>query len=100
VKTLLNTCTIALLIALAPLPAFYYKLLRFLITIGALLVVKEEWEKQNAVGIWLIVFAAIAILFNPLFPVYLYSRSLWAIIDILCALLFMIKASMINKSNN
>jgi hypothetical protein len=97
-KTLLFSCCVALFLALAPLPSLYYHLLRFLVTIAALLVAKHEWEKEYAVGIWLIIFAAIAVLFNPVFPVYLYSRSLWASIDILCALIFMIKATLYPKS--
>ena len=99
-KTLLYACCAALFLALAPLPSFYYRLLRILVTIASLLVVKNEWEKEYAIGIWLILFAAIALLFNPLFPIYLYNRSIWASIDILCALIFMIKGSMFDKKNS
>jgi hypothetical protein len=97
-KSLLYFCCIALFLALAPLPSFYYRILRFLVTIAALLVAKHEWEKEYAVGIWLIIFVAIAVLFNPVLPVYLYNRSLWISIDILCGLIFMVKASLYSKS--
>lgn len=97
-KTLLYSCSVALFLALVPMPLLYYRLLRFLVTIAALLVTKHEWEKRYAVGIWLIVFASIAIFFNPVLPVYLYSRNLWLSIDILCALIFMIKATLYSQT--
>jgi len=92
-KKLLYFCSFALFLALSPLPAVYYRLLRFLITIAAILVVKDEWNKQYSVGIWLVLFATIAFIFNPILPVHLYNRITWLSIDVMSALVFMLKAS-------
>lgn len=90
-KTLLYICAGLLLVALAPLPSGFYTLLRFVVTIGAFLVAKEEYK--NGINIWVIVFGLMTIIFNPLIPVYLHSRELWAPIDIIGAILFVVKAS-------
>lgn len=70
------------------MPMGYYTFLRIALTLGALTVLYSEVQKDvNLLGIS---FIAIAILFNPIFPVYLYQKSLWIAIDIVTAILFLV----------
>jgi hypothetical protein len=89
-KTLLLICTGLLFIALADLPIGYYTFLRIVVTIGAVSVIVTEFE--NGINFWIIVFGIIAIVFNPLIPVYLNNKDIWMPIDILAAILFLIKS--------
>ena len=89
-KYLLLVCSALLIIALAKLPIGYNILLRITVTIGAIAIVVREFE--NGVNFWVLSFGLIAILFNPLIPVYLYDKDIWFTIDIVVAILFLIKS--------
>lgn len=63
----------------------YYSLLRWITCIASILVAFQAFEKNID---WAkVVFIVIAILFNPLAPIYL-SRSTWIPIDIITAIFF------------
>ena len=63
----------------------YYILLRWITCIASILVAFRAFEKKID---WAkVVFIVIAILFNPLAPIYL-SRSTWIPIDIITAIFF------------
>mgnify|MGYP004168233471 FL=1 len=70
--------SIMLFLAVLPLGSGYYDLLRIVVSIAA------------AVNIYRgsYIFIPILILFNPIIPVYLYDKSVWAIIDICSGLVF------------
>jgi|TARA_B110000902_G_scaffold257870_1_gene326681 hypothetical protein len=89
-KTLLLICTGLLFIGLADLPIGYYTFLRIVVTIGAVSVIVTEFE--NGINFWIIVFGIIAIVFNPLIPIYLNNKDIWMPIDVLAAILFLIKS--------
>lgn len=95
-RSLLLICAGLLLLALVDLPIGYYTLLRIVVTIGAVAIVVTEFE--NRINFWVIVFGLIAILFNPLIPVYLGDKSAWMPIDIITAILFGTK-SFINQNH-
>ena len=70
---------ILLFIGVLPLPGEYYDLLRVIVSIMAIIhIYKGSY-----------VFIPILVLFNPIMPVYLYSKPLWVIIDIISGLVFM-----------
>lgn len=94
-RPILLICSGLLLLALADMPYGYYTLLRIVVTIGAVVAVISEYK--NGINFWVIVFGLIAILFNPLIPVYLDDRDVWAPIDIIAAIFFGIK-SFINEN--
>ncbi|MCX6009230.1 MAG: hypothetical protein NTW48_04235 [Chloroflexi bacterium] len=76
---------IMLCVAVAPLAYGYYQLLRW-VTCGVavfIAVMAYRWGKVWAT--W--VFGLVAILFNPLWPIYL-TRAIWRPIDLACAVLF------------
>jgi predicted membrane protein len=95
-RGLLLICAGLLFLALFDLPIGYYTFLRIVVTIGSVAVIVKEFE--NGLGFWAIAFGLIAILFNPIIPVYLHDKELWMPIDIISALLFLIKSFSITNS--
>lgn len=89
-KSLLLICAGLLFIGLFNLPIGYYTLLRIVVTIGSIAVVVTELEK--GLNFWVITFGLIAILFNPLIPIYLNDKSAWMPLDILGGIIFLIKS--------
>lgn len=85
-KGMLFIVAIALLLALAPLPIGYYTFLRIAVTVTAAIIITKELKA--GMTIWFILFGITAIVFNPIFPIYLYQKSLWMPIDIVAAILF------------
>ncbi len=81
--------SIALLIAVLPLPYGYYMLLRLLITASAAYVAYKNFNKE--IPTWGVVFVAVAMLFNPVYLVH-FDKALWAILDIAVAALFFINS--------
>jgi urea transporter len=80
--------------ALAPWPYGYYQLLRW-VTCGVAVYVAflaYAWEKKWATYL----FGFIAVLFNPLLPIYLL-REIWQPIDVICALLFVVVTFTVEK---
>ena len=74
----MKVVSIMLFIAVLPLGSGYYDLLRLVVSVAA------------AVNIFRgsFIFIPILILFNPIIPVYLYDKAVWAIIDIVSGLVF------------
>ncbi|GAA4932902.1 hypothetical protein GCM10023314_01640 [Algibacter agarivorans] len=97
-KYLLLICASLLFIALADLPIGYYTLLRIAVTIGATAVVVMEFE--NGFNFWVIAFGIAAIVFNPLIPIYLNNKDAWMPIDIVAAILFLIKSFTIKTNTD
>lgn len=69
-----------LLIGIAKLPYGYYQFLRIETTIVAAFFAYTAFTTAKAVGFWTLLFAAVAILFNPIIPIYL-SKDAWMVID-------------------
>jgi len=81
-------CAAIALIACFDLPIGYYTFLRISITIGAIVIlIKEVQRDVNLLGI---AFIAISVLYNPIVPIYLFKKSLWMPIDILTGMLFLV----------
>ena len=88
-KTLYIACCIILGIALLPIAGGFYTLVRIAITIGA--VIAAFQNSSNGINIWSIMFGIVAILFNPIIPVYLHDKGAWMMIDIIAMILFIIQ---------
>lgn len=87
-KTFLTFCALCCFIGIFRLPIEYYTFLRILISIGALLVLYNTLSfKQHYFSI---IFLIILILFNPVFPIYLYRKSIWIPIDTITGVLFLL----------
>lgn len=88
-KTLYIICCIILGIALLPISGGFYTLVRIIVTIGA--VAATIQNSSNGINIWSIIYGGMAILFNPLVPVYLHDKGAWVMIDIIAIILFIIQ---------
>ncbi|HEY6849283.1 MAG TPA: DUF6804 family protein [Terracidiphilus sp.] len=80
---LLGVCVAALLVAaFARWPYFIYVLLRVLICTAAAYLSTKRYQERRTPWVW--TFGAIALLFNPVFPVRM-TRSDWQVVNILAA---------------
>lgn len=85
-KTANIICAIALFLAVTTLPIEYYNSLRIVVFVGCLLVIFSQKTKKY----WRLLFIPIALLFNPIFPIYLYVKSYRILLDVLCGILFLL----------
>ena len=74
-----------LLIALLPLPYFYYQLLRIVVIVAAAIYAYKFYEDNQMAKV--ITFGVIVLIWNPIFPIYM-DKSAWMIIDIVGAVVF------------
>lgn len=77
---------IMLLLAIPPIfPYGYYILLRWVITVSAIFLVWVAYNLKKT--FWVYSMVIIAILFNPIVPIYL-NKEIWVVIDFIVAILF------------
>ncbi len=76
-----------LLIATVRMPYGYYTVTRIVVCGLAAYLAYAGWERGVLSRLWSTIFGLVAVLFNPILPVYL-SRRTWYPIDITVALLF------------
>jgi hypothetical protein len=88
-KYLLLICAAVLFLGTLHMPIEFYSLLRIVVFIGSISIIANEFGK--GFSIWIFVFGFMALLFNPFLPVYLKSKSIWILIDLLAGLLFLVK---------
>lgn len=87
-KIFLTFCAICCFAGIFRLPIEYYTFLRILVSIGALLVLYNTLSfKQHYFSL---IFLVVLILFNPVFPIYLYRKSFWIPIDTITGILFLL----------
>lgn len=83
-----------LLLSIASLPYGYYQFLRIAITIIAGINAFSVIEKENK--LLLIIFLAIAILFNPIIPIH-FDKDNWIPIDLILGIFFGVTAFVITN---
>jgi Ca2+/Na+ antiporter len=77
-----------LLIALLPLPYAYYQLMRWVICgCAAYIAYQYHQEKKGWDNKAVIVFAAVAVLYNPINTVHLFKEA-WMVINVLTVAVF------------
>jgi hypothetical protein len=81
-------CALALFIATFNFPVAYYMPLRIIVFVGAVLFAITNYKSLFI----LMTFCLIAVLFNPIYPIYLYIKSYWIPIDIITGILFLLVA--------
>jgi len=74
-----------LLFAVLPLPYVYYQLLRIVVTLIAAVNAYKFYEDNQMA--WVLVFGIIALIWNPIFPIYM-DKSVWIILDFIGAGIF------------
>ena len=75
------------LLCLVPMPYGFYSLIRFVAMIAFAIYAYVYYEKKN--NKLAIVFLSLAILFQPLLPIYL-GRMLWNIVDVSVAIFLVV----------
>jgi hypothetical protein len=88
-KPIAIVCALILFTAVFYWPVKYYTFLRIVIFLGAILVVIPHNIKQLH---WTVIFCIIAVIFNPILPIYLHTKSHWIPIDIASGILFLLEA--------
>jgi hypothetical protein len=95
-----NICLLAsffLLLAIIPDWNYnYYIFLRWGVSIVSLFVAWGFYKSK--LDFWAIIFGIIAVIFNPIFPVYL-KRDTWTLIDLITAILFILVSFSVKRKN-
>lgn len=78
-------------LGIAEMPIGYYTFLRFYLTGVAGFLAFHEFSKNDKVNGWAVLFGIIAILFNPIIPVYLHDKEVWIFIDFIVGVIFLVK---------
>ncbi len=73
------------------LPYGYFTLLRFVVCIVGIYLAYKIYE-NNKESIWVWAFSGIAVLFNPIIPIYL-KRATWTIIDLIVGIFLLLSIS-------
>lgn len=79
------------------LPIGYYTFLRIVIFVVAVVSQLARLKEECVYGV--IINGLVAILFNPIIPVYLHNKTVWIIIDIAVAAWFGIQTIILLKNN-
>lgn len=66
----------------------YYTFLKFVVTAVAAYYAYFLYTELKEKGVWLWLLVGIAILFNPIVPIYLYDKSVWMAIDVVVIIYF------------
>mgnify|MGYP001304408823 CR=1 FL=1 len=77
---------VVMVIGLFPLPIGYYTLVRLVVCGCAIYYLIQYIKSKEQTLLW--VFGFIAILYNPIFPIYLYEKAIWIVINIIAAVVF------------
>ena len=79
-----------LIIAIFNLPIGYYTFMRIGVTAASIYLISQKL--RNGVNLQIVILGIIGILFNPIWPIYLGSKSAWKPIDIIASIIFLILA--------
>jgi hypothetical protein len=83
-----------LLLGVVSMPPGYYPFLRIIVFVSAIIAMYTNYELKES-G-WLLVFGVVALIFNPIAPLYLYDKTIWAAIDLVCGIAFIINSKKID----
>lgn len=73
--------SVLLLLTVIDWPYGYYTFIKFVITAVAIYYAYYLYQVAKKQDFWFWSLIAIAILFNPLIPIYLYNKAVWWVID-------------------
>jgi hypothetical protein len=80
------TPIIVLAIGILPMPIGYYTLSRLVVCAAALYFAHNFYKKKDNTNLW--IFGFIAVLYNPIIPVYLYEKAIWTVVNLITIFLF------------
>ena len=77
-----------LFLGIADLPIGYYTFLRYVVFISSCLIALGNYAQDDKVNFGVILFAVIALLFNPVCPIYLRDKEVWSAIDAITGIIY------------
>lgn len=96
-QTISIIAAILLIIGCFRLPIGYYTFLRIVVCIVAVILL--FYPKSESITYRHIINSLVAILFNPIIPIYLHSKTAWVVIDATAAVWFIVQ-TLLNCKNN
>ncbi len=79
---------IFLLLTFFDWPYSFYNILRIVVTATAIYYAYYLYEALKRKDFWFWALVIIAVLFNPIVPIYLYKKATWGFIDVVVAVFF------------
>lgn len=79
---------VLLFLGIADLPIGYYTLLRIVVCLIGVVFVIYEYGREDKKSFLCILFGIIALLFNPIIPIYLLNKAIWSVLDFLAGCVF------------
>lgn len=84
-------------LGMADMPIGYYTFLRIYLTGIAGYIAFIEFGKKDEMSGSVILFGIIALLFNPIIPIYLHDKEVWSVIDFIVGVIFLIASFKFDK---
>lgn len=81
-------------------PYTYYTILRIVVTGVAVYYAYISYKSTTTRDVWFWILVVIAVVFNPLVPIYLNNKSVWSVIDVITALLMVVSANSIRRMHH
>ena len=80
--------------ALYPFPYVYFQAMNWIVMLAAAQTIWQAYQQKTSWVIWL--YGAIAILFNPLAPLYV-RKDIWQLADLTAAVLFILAFAAVRR---
>ena len=80
---------VAMGIGFLPMPYGYYNLSRLIVCGCSVYFAYGLYLKKDIAFVW--IFSFLAVLYNPIIPVYLYEKSIWMVVNIITAIIIIMK---------
>ena len=90
-KKIYIVLAITLFISCLPFPYGFYTLSKLIVFISMGILIYDMYKFKQNNSTQIIIYGIIALLFNPLFPLYLDDKLLWILIDLGLGIYFMRK---------
>ena len=87
---------VVMAIGFLPMPYGFYNLSRIVVCGCSLYYAYQFFQNTDNTFVW--IFGFLAVLYNPIIPVYLYEKEIWMVVNIITAIIFFIKGNAIDKS--
>ena len=82
--------SVLLFISLLKLPMGYYTFLKIVVCGISCFAVYKYYLEDDGISFKTIIFGIIALIFNPIIPIYLGKKQIWSVIDISTAVIFLV----------
>jgi hypothetical protein len=83
-------CTVLAGVGLLPMPYGFYTLSRIAFCLGSAVAFVRARERKATLAIW--TFGAMAVLYNPVLPIHLRNKMLWAVLNFVSLVILWVEA--------